>query len=466
MKCSLYKGLFVAVCLTFSSCGAYLHQPMAVTKARLGEDTYSTQKLKALPAPDEKIYTAVYKFRDQTGQYRPSLNGANWSTAVTQGATNILIRALENSNWFIPVERENVSNLLNERKIIRNSRAQYSSGNSSEPQLPPLLFAGIILEGGIVSYDANTLSGGAGARYFGAGGSAQYRQDRVSVYLRAISTQNGRILKTVYTSKTILSQAVDGSLFRFVSFQKLLEAETGFSYNEPSELAVSEAIEKAVYALIMEGVKDNLWTFPTGTSDSTLLATYEKEVADNVITDAFGRILEPRRTDISAALSAQSSLYSGDLLGASFTAGINVDVEARLTENISAGLETGFARFEVGNALDDYYNYVNVYSKYRILPHDKLCPYLRFGLGAFANTGRSAFSFGGALIGQLTYGGGFEYMVADNMGLHMEVSHQLLFNDLADQIEQGKYNDMYYRGSAGVRYYFGKTDTQRINIYE
>ena len=94
--------------------------------------------------------TAVYKFRDQTGQYKPSDNGANWSTAVTQGATTILIRVLEESGWFIPIERENISNLLNERKIIRSSRAQYEK--NEDVLLPPLLFAGVILEGGIISY--------------------------------------------------------------------------------------------------------------------------------------------------------------------------------------------------------------------------------------------------------------------------------------------------------------------------
>ncbi|MEL7021765.1 MAG: CsgG/HfaB family protein, partial [Bacteroidota bacterium] len=190
-------------------------QPIQPTRARLGEETQSTIELKTLPEPKEPIVVAVYKFRDQTGQYKPSETGANWSTAVTQGATSILIKALENSNWFVPIERENVGNLLNERKIIRSSRAQYGADNSNTKQLlPPLLFAGLILEGGIVSYDANVITGGAGLRYFGAGASGQYRQDRVTVYLRAISTSNGKILKSVYTSKTILSQKLDAGLFR------------------------------------------------------------------------------------------------------------------------------------------------------------------------------------------------------------------------------------------------------------
>ncbi|MHC0443688.1 CsgG/HfaB family protein, partial [Flavobacterium sp. 3-210] len=79
------------------------------------------------------------------------------------------------------------------------------NANPNEPQLTPLLYAGVLLEGGIVSYDSNIITGGFGARYFGAGASVKYRQDRVTIYLRMISTSNGKILKSVYISKTILS---------------------------------------------------------------------------------------------------------------------------------------------------------------------------------------------------------------------------------------------------------------------
>src|SRR5690606_3201581 len=222
-----FRVLLYTSCLAvilFASCKSILHQPMKKSEARLGEETPLYSELTSLPKPTDPIVAAVYKFRDNTGQYKPSENGASWSTAVTQGATAILIRALEESKWFMPIERENLSNLLNERKIIRSSRAQYQDNPAP---LPPLLFAGVVLEGGIVSYQSNVVTGGAGLRYFGASASGQYREDKVNIYLRAVSTSNGKILKTVYTSKTILSQMVDVGLFRFVKFEKLLEFETG-----------------------------------------------------------------------------------------------------------------------------------------------------------------------------------------------------------------------------------------------
>jgi len=220
---SIRKTLAIATLgIVLSGCGAYFNQPIQQQEARIGEITSRTNVLKDFPLPQEPVVVGVYNFRDQTGQYKSLETGSTFSTAVSQGATTMLIKALEDSKWFTPIERENLNNLLNERNIIRNTRDEYRKNNNpNEPVIPPLLYAGVLLEGGIISYDSNIITGGLGARYFGVGGSTQYREDRITVYLRAVSTSNGKILKTVYVSKTILSQAVSASLFKYVNFQRL-----------------------------------------------------------------------------------------------------------------------------------------------------------------------------------------------------------------------------------------------------
>ncbi|MDI1472780.1 MAG: CsgG/HfaB family protein [Thermodesulfovibrio sp.] len=238
--------------------------------------------LVSLPKPENPIPVAVYKFRDQTGQYKAPGNATNFSTAVTQGATSILIKALEDSGWFLPVEREGLANLLQERKIVLQMRELYLTEEQKkqfEP-LPPLLYAGIIFEGGIIGYDSNVTTGGIGAKYFGAGGSAEYRVDKVSIYLRAVSVKNGAVLKTVQTSKTVLSQMLSLGIFRFVRLNRLLEAEAGIAANEPVEMAVQEAIEKAVYDIIIEGVKTGIWK-PKDTKEfEKWLSKYENELKE------------------------------------------------------------------------------------------------------------------------------------------------------------------------------------------
>jgi curli biogenesis system outer membrane secretion channel CsgG len=240
--------------------------------ASKGNVSSTGSKLSSLPFPKEKIVVAVYKFRDQTGQYKQGGNGQTWSTAVTQGGTSVLIKALQDSRWFLPVEREALPELLNERKIIDNTREQYAALTKTESrQLPGLTYASLILEGGIISYESNVITGGAGARYFGIGGNTTYQQDQVSVFLRAISTQNGQILKTVYTTKTILSKMVDFGVYRFVQFKRLLEIESGITVNEPPQHCVQEAIEKAVMDLIIEGIQDSLWQLKNPSDSNNVL---------------------------------------------------------------------------------------------------------------------------------------------------------------------------------------------------
>ena len=302
----------VCLSLLLASCGTYFNQPVDITEARIGEASQVTKRLRSLPPPEEPVVVGVYNFRDLTGQYKASEVGSTFSTAVTQGATSILIEALEDSGWFTAIERENIGNLLNERNIIRSTRQEYQGAAQNQPQVPPLLFAGVLLEGGIVSYDTNIVTGGMGARYFGVGGSTRYRQDRITIYLRAVSTSSGKILKNIYVSKTILSQAVDANLYRYVNFQRLLEAEVGFTRNEPVQLAVKEAIEKAVENLIIEGIEDDLWKPKDVSVAQELLAEYNAEETKADLTGLYNRKYVERKSGGHLGINAGVSILSAD----------------------------------------------------------------------------------------------------------------------------------------------------------
>jgi curli production assembly/transport component CsgG len=255
-------------------------QPIRSGKAVLGYKTQMYEELRSLPPPKEPIVIGVYKFRDQTGQYKPGTNTTGWSTAVTQGATSMLIKALQDAGggrWFQVVEREALPNLLNERKIIRQTRKQYEGRADQTGGLPPLLFAPIMLDGGIVAFESNLITGGLGARYLGVGASTQYSRDNVTIYLRAVSVKNGRILKSVTTSKTIFSIGLDANVFKFIAFQELLEVEAGYTSNEPPQMAVLEAIEKAVYSIVIEGIMDDIWSFDDPKKGKKLVKQYLNE---------------------------------------------------------------------------------------------------------------------------------------------------------------------------------------------
>ena len=222
------------------------------------------QKLLDLPKPNQKAVIAVYEFKDLTGQRKPSNKMALFSTAVTQGAENYLIEALRkagNGEWFVVVERVGLTNLTKERQLIKSTRQTYDgeTGNT----LKPILFAGIILEGGIVSYESDIRTGGNGARYLGIGNTNQYRVDDVTVSLRAVLVQTGEVMLNTTVSKTILSAGVSRDVFRFteVGNTELVEVETGYTKTEATGYATRAAIETAVYILVKEGLEKQLWDF-------------------------------------------------------------------------------------------------------------------------------------------------------------------------------------------------------------
>lgn len=231
-------------------------EPTVTERTRMGGS------LAALPAPQQRIDIAVYAYDDQTGQQKPEDNFSSFSKAVTQGGEAILIDVLKDvsgGRWFNVVERAGLQNLLTERQLIDQSNANYRGTTRSV--LPPLRFAGIILEGGIVNYDSNVKTGGIGARYLGIGMSTQYRQDIVTVALRTVSVSSGEVLNSVTTEKTVYSTLVDAGVFRFVGVDELLEIDAGTSANEPVGIAVRQAMELAVYSLIVEGAATGVWSF-------------------------------------------------------------------------------------------------------------------------------------------------------------------------------------------------------------
>jgi curli production assembly/transport component CsgG len=125
-----------------------------------------------------------------------------------------------------------------------------------------MLFAGLILEGGIVGYDSNTAVGGAGARYLGVGAQTEYRVDTVTVVMRIVSVSTGKVLLSVATEKTIASYRSGTDIFKFFDLgTKLVESEIGFSTNEPVNYAVRAAIEAGIIELINEGARRDMWAF-------------------------------------------------------------------------------------------------------------------------------------------------------------------------------------------------------------
>jgi curli production assembly/transport component CsgG len=144
--------------------------------------------------------------------------------------------------------------------MIKQTREIYDGANAK--MLPPLQMAGVILEGGIIDYNSNTLTGGTGARWLGIGASTAYTQDIVVISLRLVSVQTGEVLTTVTVEKNLLSTADGATALKFFNqATRAFEFDSSQTFNEPGNYALRSAIETAVIELINKGERQNLWKF-------------------------------------------------------------------------------------------------------------------------------------------------------------------------------------------------------------
>ncbi len=252
----LILPLILGGCVSSGPAGLQLKEDPVIISTQVKE-------LQSLPPPERQAVVAVYDFPDLTGQRRDKDGIASISTAVTQGGTPLLIAALKDAGggtWFRVVERNRVDDLAKERQIVRTTREEYVGEGANK--LEPMLFAGLIVQGGIIGYDTNVQTGGIGARYLGIGGTTSYRKDQVVVALRGVNTNTGEIILNVQVSKTVLSVGRDLSVFKFIDVgTQLVEAEVGMTENEANTMAVKMATEEAVLQLIKQGVEKGYFKY-------------------------------------------------------------------------------------------------------------------------------------------------------------------------------------------------------------
>jgi len=249
-----------------SNCAVISHnEDLVLSKKIQSPDILELQseELKNLPAASVMPTIAIYpnSFKDLTGQRRSNSTFALFSTAITQAPEAFLIRALKHTSggeFFRVVERVGLDDLTKERQLIRSTRKEFKEDN----KMKPLLFAGLLIQGGVISYEANLKSGGAGARYLGIGNSKQYREDTITISLRLVSVSTGEVLTETLVSKSIISTSISQDIFRFIETgTELVEIEGGVSENESVSIALQKAIETGVLNIIKIGIERGYWRY-------------------------------------------------------------------------------------------------------------------------------------------------------------------------------------------------------------
>ena len=269
--------------LLLSGCAVSQKAGLVEEKPKLAKNQM-IKELDSVPPPaNGRLTVAVYSFADKTGQRKSVPGIASFSTAVTQGGDALLIRALQDvgrGTWFDVVERGNIDALTKERLIITQMRQAYEGEKAQK--LMPLQFAGMIIEGGIIGYDTGLESGGSGYNFLGIGPTTQYSKDVITISLRAISVNTGKILATVTITKTVYSTADAIAIFKSIdpgsiggiidqvganntgstsAVAGIFQFESGITINEATTIALKAAVESSVVELIKEGQRKGIWDY-------------------------------------------------------------------------------------------------------------------------------------------------------------------------------------------------------------
>ena len=259
-----------------------------------------------------------------------------------------------------------------------------------------------------------------------------------------------------HVSKTILSQALDANFFRFVKFQRLLEAESGITKNEPVQLAVQDAIEKAVYDLIMEGIQDGYWSSKDGKEqDEQLVATYlaEKEAEESM--ELYERELFESTHKNSVSFTGGISLINADYSVKEPGEFTRIAYERRFTANFAVEGSASFFRLNSGEQFNSNFGSLDANIKYYMLPSDDFGPYLYGGGGVFREIGISGgVGFRSDNFLKLQYGAGLEYRPSTKWSIRLSGEHNMSFSDEVEGLSNGRRNDHYLTFGVGLNYNF------------
>jgi len=205
--------------------------------------TVATQLLASLPEREDKPAVAVYNIADRTGQVKEM--GAS---VVTQGATDMMITALERSRQFKVISRASFNDFMNEQNLQSNDRFTFGEG----PDIGEMTGTDYIIEGAITEYQVDRNTGGTGLSIGGLGGSTEYARATTAIDVRLVDTTTAEVVWSESLKGEITGEKVGLQAFSFMG-DNVVEFETGSGKQEVINLVVRTLLEEAVFKMAESG---------------------------------------------------------------------------------------------------------------------------------------------------------------------------------------------------------------------
>jgi hypothetical protein len=204
---------------------------------------------------NKDLRITVGSFSDRTGQFR-DLDRQRYSKVLTQAGDLVLYHILyEALGPRILVERE----VPNWKQITSEYRSSYTKNGGRTGLITKdgpeggLVGAQYMVTGAIVFYHADRYTGGGGLNIDGIGGSFKVSTATVGIELRLVNISTSEIYWSTLLESWVTGMRVGADLFKFIDAfggQYLVQAEAGFAYQLPADLAFKTCLATAVTEMI------------------------------------------------------------------------------------------------------------------------------------------------------------------------------------------------------------------------
>jgi curli production assembly/transport component CsgG len=240
---------------SLAGCAAVAVDPAPPQVVQALPTARSSEALIPQPANGHAMNVGIYGCIDSTGQKRKGPPGvADFSSAVPQDCAPFLMAAMRALPHYRVLERARVDDILKERQL-----ATVMLGEKTRSLLGNMLIADVLMLGQIVSYD-RTVSQVAGGIAVNAVGLAHQRvSDSFTFSLRVVSTKSGEVLNEVLVQKSVESLQLNGHVLRIIGVDTA-SAEAGSTANEPSGIALQQAVQLAVRTITEKGMDAGWWS--------------------------------------------------------------------------------------------------------------------------------------------------------------------------------------------------------------
>ncbi len=301
---NLRKYFYFFLIITILICSSFVVQAADKEKQKkvdipIYNVTDMSSYLKNLPKPINKIAVAVYGINDRTGQYLQKDNGTSNSTAISQGATDMLIGSLVKSGQFVVADRSILNPFMTEQDL---KRKKYQSFNSNEPfKLDKLIESRYIITGSITEYGIID-TGGTRVKINGKGLNGENAIAYAALDLRVVDSETNEVVYTVSLKDGITGEKKGLDILSFFGGDILVDLESGVGYQEPINLVVRRLIDAAVYDMSVNffadktGIKELLDSQEVNEinksfSEKALVSKSEKHKSNNLLILLIGAAL-------------------------------------------------------------------------------------------------------------------------------------------------------------------------------